>query len=134
MCHGVGHVGLILFGTFCAPWIWMSVLCGSVGKKYSCNAGDLGSVPGLGRSSREGKSYPLQYSGLENSMDLLCSSWCCKESDTTEQLSLSLFFPRLGKFSSIISSNGFSAPFFFFFFWDPYNVTINMLDVISESP
>ena len=36
-----------------------------------CNAGDLGSIPGLGRSHGEGKGYPLQYSGLENSMDSL---------------------------------------------------------------
>ena len=38
----------------------------SVGKESSCNAGDLGSIPGLGRSPGEGKDYPLQYSGLEN--------------------------------------------------------------------
>ena len=43
--------------------------CGSAGKESTCNAGDLGSIPGLGRSSGEGKGYPLQYSGLENSMD-----------------------------------------------------------------
>ena len=43
--------------------------------------GDLDSIPELGRSPGEGKSYPLQYSGLENSMD--CSSWGCKESDET---------------------------------------------------
>ena len=43
--------------------------CGSAGKESSCNAGDLGSTPGLGRSPGEGKGYPLQYSGLENSMD-----------------------------------------------------------------
>ena len=42
---------------------------GSVGKEASCNVGDLGSIPGLGRSPGEGKGYPLQYSGLENSMD-----------------------------------------------------------------
>ena len=41
----------------------------SVGKESTCNAGDLGSIPGLGRSPGEGKGYPLQYSGLENSMD-----------------------------------------------------------------
>ena len=44
-------------------------LCGSAGKESTCNAGDLGSIPGLGRSPGEGKGYPLQYSGLENSMD-----------------------------------------------------------------
>ena len=35
------------------------------------NVGDLGSIPGLGRSPEEGKGYPLQYSGLENSMDCI---------------------------------------------------------------
>ena len=43
--------------------------CGSAGKESSCNAGDLGSIPRLGRSPGEGKGYLLQYSGLENSMD-----------------------------------------------------------------
>ena len=43
--------------------------CGSAGKECSCNAGDLYSIPGLGRSLGEGKGYPLQYSGLENSRD-----------------------------------------------------------------
>ena len=43
----------------------------SVGKEASCNAGDLGSIPGSGRSAGEGKDYPLQYSGLENSIDCL---------------------------------------------------------------
>ena len=45
--------------------------CGSAGKESSCNAGDLDSIPGLGRSSGEGKGYPLQYSGLENFMDFI---------------------------------------------------------------
>ena len=49
--------------------IYLVFLCGSAGKESACNAGDLGSVPGLGRSPREGKGYPLQYSGLENSKD-----------------------------------------------------------------
>ena len=41
----------------------------SVGKESACNAGDLGLIPRLGRSPGEGKGYPLDYSGLENSMD-----------------------------------------------------------------
>ena len=45
--------------------------CGSAGKESACNAGDLGSIPELGRSPGEGKGYPLQYSGLENSMDYI---------------------------------------------------------------
>ena len=44
---------------------------GSAGKELTCNVGDLGSIPGLGRSPGEGKGYPLQYSGLENSMDCI---------------------------------------------------------------
>ena len=46
------------------PW-------GSAGKESTCNAGDLGSIPGLGRSLGKRKSYPFQYSGLENSMDCI---------------------------------------------------------------
>ena len=41
----------------------------SVGKESACNAGDLGLIPGLRRTPGEGKGHPLQYSGLENSMD-----------------------------------------------------------------
>ena len=44
---------------------------GSAGKESAYNAGDLGLIPGLGRSPGEGKGYPLQYSGFENSMDYL---------------------------------------------------------------
>ena len=43
----------------------------SVGKESSCNAGDPGSIPGSGKSPGEGIGYPLQYSGLENSMDCI---------------------------------------------------------------
>ena len=42
---------------------------GSDGKETACNVGELSSIPGLGRYPREGNNYPLQYSGLENSMD-----------------------------------------------------------------
>ena len=42
---------------------------GSAGKESACNAGDLGSIPGLGRSPGEGKGHSLQYSSLENSMN-----------------------------------------------------------------
>ena len=56
--------------------------CGSAGKESACNVGDLGLIPGLGRSPGEGKGYPLQYSGLENSMD--CIVHRVAESNTTE--------------------------------------------------
>ena len=47
----------------------MGFPCGSLDKESVCNVGDLGSIPGLGRSPGEAKGHPLQYSGLENSMD-----------------------------------------------------------------
>ena len=47
---------------------WAS-LAAQIVKEAACNAGDLGSIPGLGISPGEGNDYPLQYSCLENSMD-----------------------------------------------------------------
>ena len=61
---------------------------GSAGKESACNVGDLGSVPGLGRSPGEGKGYPFQYSGLENSMD------CIVHGVTKSQTQLSNFHFR----------------------------------------
>ena len=58
-----------IFDTGVAAYSFLGFCCGSAGKESACNAGDLGSIPGLGRSAGEGKGYPLQYSGLENSMD-----------------------------------------------------------------
>ena len=55
---------------------------GSAGKESSCNAGDPGSIPGLRRSPGEGKGYPLQYSGLKNSME-----WIDRLTKTRTQLS-----------------------------------------------
>ena len=64
---------------------------GSDCKEFACNVGDLGLIPGLGRSPGEGNGYPLQYSGLENTMDRE-ASWATvhrvAESDMTDQLSL----------------------------------------------
>ena len=60
----------------------------SAGNESTCNEGDLGSIPGLGRSPGEGKGDPLQYSGLKNSMECI-SPGGRKELDMTERLSLS---------------------------------------------
>ena len=49
--------------------MYMGFPGGSAGKESSCNEGDLGSIPGLGRSPGGGHGNPLQDSGLENSMD-----------------------------------------------------------------
>ena len=60
--EGIGYLATPIFSGF--P-------CGSTGKESACNVGDLGSVPRLERSPGEGKGYPLQYFGLENSMDCI---------------------------------------------------------------
>ena len=63
---------------------------GSEGRESTCNAGDLGSIPGLGKPLGGGHGNPLQYSCLENThgqRNLMgYSPWGCKESDTTEGL------------------------------------------------
>ena len=64
---------------------------GSDGRESACSAGDLGSIPELGRCPGEGHGNPLQYSGLENPPEQRSlagySPWGFKESDTTQQLS-----------------------------------------------
>ena len=72
----------------------------SAGKESACNAGDLGSIPGLGRSPGRGHSNPLQYSCLENphgQRSLAGFSPCsCKESNTTERISTAQVMARHG--------------------------------------
>ena len=68
--------------------------CGSTGKESACNAGDLGSTPGSGRSPGEGNGYPLQYSGLENSIN------CIVHRVTKSRTRLSDFY--YGSWASII--------------------------------
>ena len=51
--------------------VFLGFSCGSAGKESACSEGDLGSIPGLGRSPGEGKGSPLQFSGLENSKDCI---------------------------------------------------------------
>ena len=64
-------------------------------KESACHAGDLGLIPGLERSPEEGNANPLQYSCLDNPHGQRSlvgySSWGCKESDTTERLSTTVF-------------------------------------------
>ena len=90
------------------PWTWngCTMVCNkfssvpspldfpgaSDGKEFACHVGDLGSIPGLGRSPGGGHGNPLQYSCLENPLGQRClagySPRCGKESDMTEQLSM----------------------------------------------
>ena len=67
-----------------------SLVAQLVKNQPACNEGDLGSIPRLGRSPGERKGYPLQYSGLDNSMGLY-SPWGRKLLDTTGPLLLSIF-------------------------------------------
>ena len=65
--------------------VFLGFPCGLAGNESACNVGDLGLIPGLGWSPGEGKGYPLQYSGLENSMDCIVHGGH-KELDMTERL------------------------------------------------
>ena len=69
--------------------------CGSAGKESTCKAGHLGSIPVLGRSPGEGKGFPLQYSGLENSMDCIVHGITKSRTQLSDRRSLHLFFLRL---------------------------------------
>ena len=57
-----------LITVLATPHLMFCFSCGSAGKESTCNAGDPGSIPGLGKYPGEGKDYPLQYSDLESSM------------------------------------------------------------------
>ena len=78
--------------------------CGSAGKESTCNAGDVGSIPGLGRSPGEEKGYPLQYSCMVNSMDYTVHE-SHKESDTTEWLSWASLLAHLVKHLPVMREN-----------------------------
>ena len=61
----------------------------SAGKESTCNSGDSGLIPELGRSPGEGQGYPLQYSGLENSMDSIVTGVTKSQIHLSDSLSLS---------------------------------------------
>ena len=91
-CHSVSSLSLSRKLTFSAGIgeipAFYSFPGASDGKESACNAGDLGSIPGLGRSPGGGHGNPLQYSCLENPHEWKnlagCSPWGLKESDRTE--------------------------------------------------
>ena len=74
LCDLLHSVPIACLGSFLAftigHMIW-GFPCGTAGKESSCNAGDLDLIPGLGRFPGEGQGYPLQHSGLKNSMDCI---------------------------------------------------------------
>ena len=92
MCSVVNET--VLDGDMYGLNINMDFPCGLVGKESTCNARDLGSIPGLGRPHGGGHGNPFQYSCLENPQGQRnltgYSPWGRKELDTTEQLSSSI--------------------------------------------
>ena len=68
----------------------------SAGKESTCNAGDSSLIPGLGRSTGEGKGYPFQYSGLENPR---YSPWGREELDTMSHFHFHFNYEALAFFS-----------------------------------
>ena len=84
---------------------------GSAGKKSTCNVGDLGSIPGLGRSPGEGNSYPLWYSGLENSMDCIVHGVAKSQTQTNNFHFLSSFTGSffISRLKKIIIIRGFKT-------------------------
>ena len=78
-------------------------LCGSAGKESACSAGDLGLIPGLGRYPGKGKGYPLQYSGLKNSMD------CIVHGVTESQTRLSDLHTHTSHITSVFFSLSFTT-------------------------
>ena len=90
LCHFKKKKKIVYFKMDCVTLhMTMGFPGGSDGKESACNARDVGSIPGSGRSPGEGNGYPLQYSCLDNSMDW--GTWRATlhrvaESDTTEIL------------------------------------------------
>ena len=102
--------------------LWVAQSCMTLWSHGCSLPGDLGLIPGLGRSPGEGKGYPLQYSDLEGSMD--CTSWGRSESDTTERLSPSCYLSRL----FLLSSGSRSSSIFY------YEVGRNHIKAESQIP
>ena len=68
---------------------------GSAGKEFTCSTGDPDLIPGLGRSSGEGNGYPLQYSGLENSMDCIVHGVAKSQRRLSEFIYFNILFLEL---------------------------------------
>ena len=102
----------------------------SDGKESTCNAGDLGSAPGMERSSGEGNGNPLQYSCLENHMDRgawqAIVLWHCKESNITERQS------TVQQWYSSVCCSVFLKDYSFSFFFHLKTETQKLLKQISR--
>ena len=89
-----------MLSLLCIHFYILGFPCGSAGKESACNVGDLGLIPELERSPGEGKSYPLQYSGLGNFMDCIVH----REAKSRAGLSDCRFHFHSAQFSSVTQS------------------------------
>ena len=92
MWHVCIFVHLCVYSINMGDYFVAGFSCGSSGKESACNFGDLGSIPGLGRSPGEGKGYPLQFLDLENSMDCIIHGVAKSWTRLSDFHFLSLFF------------------------------------------
>ena len=122
LCIQMGVSFLFSFASPCFP-------DSSAGKESPCNVGDLGSIPGLGTCPGEGKGYPLQYSGLENSMD--CIVYRVAKSQT--RLSSFHFTHSLLFIAVYKASSDNSSAFLHFFFLITASCTVSRTSVHSFS-
>ena len=114
--------------------VFLDFPSGSDGKESTCNAGDLGSIPGLGRFPGGGQGNPLQYPCLENPpgqrrLQATYSPWGHKELDTTERLSTAqsenvINLPR-GKGDGFPEQLSSSSPVYFSSYWFFITLTVN---------
>ena len=100
------HWSIFLF--LCQYHTVLGFPCGSAGKESTCNVGDLGSIPGLGRSPGEETGYPVQYSGLENFMDCVVhgvtKSWTRQSNFHTHTVSWTIVYSYTIQLCSIVWS------------------------------
>ena len=81
----------------------MGFPCSSLGKESACSAGDLGLIPGLGRSPGEGNGNPLQYPCLENLMDR--GAWWATDHGVTKSWTQQSYFTFFLSFASILATS-----------------------------
>ena len=86
--------------------------CGSAGKESACSVGNLGLIPGLRRAPGEGKGYPLQYSGLENSVSCIVLG-VAKSQTRLKQLSTHASMSLLIKIGTVIINTFLNFILFF---------------------
>ena len=113
--YNVNQFIRIFFLIFTLYW---SAIGGSDGKELACDVGDLGSIPGLGRSPEEGNGYPLQYCCLENSMDR--GAWQATVHGVTKSqtwLSKFHFTSSFQVYSKVIQLSAFSLKKKIIYFW-----------------